>query len=47
MLVQYDIMQRADIMFKDSVGRFYGGTLTEDQIETLTARPEAKHQRNS
>jgi hypothetical protein len=33
---QYIVLQRADVLFSESVGRYFGGYLTLEQVAYLT-----------
>lgn len=43
-LRQMDILMRADRLFSDGVGRFYGGQLSEEQVQHLVP-PEKEPRR--
>lgn len=35
-LVQLEMLARADRLFANKAGRYFGGVLTSDQVETIT-----------
>lgn len=37
-LTQLDILQRADFLFKQTVGRYYGGQLTTNEVNQLKVK---------
>ncbi len=44
---QYDILQRADHLFQDRCGRYYGGILTNQEIDILDPEYLARQALNS